>query len=218
MIVRNDHLMRALQQMDAAYLQAVGQTRDQIDDDAALATVDNALANTFGTRAELIGILGTDLIDSLDPTLSAHAARLLGLRGRLLAELNQPDLAIHAMRLAHRAMMKLLDHVFEDEKREAAYHVEVLVKHPLAVYGFTTEELEVTYTELFSYHAGQSHFDRAEDCLFHALELTSEPDELRRRGLKFYDHLLTLPNDALDRGGLPRREVEDARRELLELD
>lgn len=222
MIVRNDYMMRAIAQMADAYLKAAGQTHDQLDNGTALTIVDNALANTLGTRAELIGLLGTDLIDGLDPTLRAHAARLLGLRARILADLSIEDSAAHALRLAHWALMGLLDHHFEDEDRDGAAHVERLMKHPLAIRALRVDEVCQTYVDLFAYHESNQRFARAEDNLFHALSMARELESshfeaLRERGLEFYDHLLTLTDEMLHHGGLPRSEAEDARRELLGL-
>src|SRR5690554_679693 len=118
MILRNDYIMRAIAQMTDAYLKASGQIHDQLDDGAALATVDNAVANALGIWVELIGVLGTDLLMGLDPTLRAHTARLLGLRARILADLSLDEPAIHALRLAHWAFLSLIDQRFEDEDLE----------------------------------------------------------------------------------------------------
>ena len=56
-------------------------------------------------------------------------------------------------------------------------------------------------------------FDAAEDALF-AL-VAEDPEEALRVGPAFYDQLATLPDDALEAGGLDREELMEGRQELL---
>ena len=66
---------------------------------------------------------------------------------------------------------------------------------------------------LVGYFAARGHFARAEDALFAWLE--SGDEKARTEGLDFYDRLLTLDDAELERGDLPRIEVEQGRREFI---
>ena len=67
---------------------------------------------------------------------------------------------------------------------------------------------------LFSYFVVRGRFARAEDALFGWLE--SGDEKARTDGLVFYERLLALDNDELERGDLPRTEVEQGKREFIE--
>lgn len=58
------------------------------------------------------------------------------------------------------------------------------------------------------------HFAAAEDALFKALKLIGPQAEILTRGRQFYTELLTLDDDALEAGNLPRDEVLDSLAEL----
>lgn len=61
-------------------------------------------------------------------------------------------------------------------------------------------------------HEGAGRLADAEDALFRLLDVDpSAVDD----GLAFYDRALLLDDAALERGGLPREEVEESRREIL---
>jgi hypothetical protein len=53
--------------------------------------------------------------------------------------------------------------------------------------------------------------DKAEDVLFDCLD----KDDAAAPGLAFYERLRTKSDEELERGGLPRTEVEEGRQELL---
>lgn len=69
--------------------------------------------------------------------------------------------------------------------------------------------------QLLSYLEQTGHFAEAENLLWEWLAATDHAPTPVARGLAFYRRLLELPDEALERGELPRSEVEHA---LLELE
>src|SRR2546423_7809101 len=67
---------------------------------------------------------------------------------------------------------------------------------------------------LFRYLEERGLYATAEDALYEWLDL-DEPNALKE-GLAFYDRLLNMPLEDLARGNLPRSEVEDGRKALVE--
>jgi len=67
---------------------------------------------------------------------------------------------------------------------------------------------------LVSYFVARGRFARAEDALFSWVE--GGDVSARAEGLAFYEQLLALDDAELERGDLPRAEVEQGRREFLE--
>lgn len=67
---------------------------------------------------------------------------------------------------------------------------------------------------LVRFFVARGRFARAEDALFVWLE--SGDDQARGEGLSFYEQLLALEDAELDRGDLPRAEVEQGKREFIE--
>ena len=77
-------------------------------------------------------------------------------------------------------------------------------------------ELAEAWRALFELEADRDHFSFAEDYLFHAVRTAPYAEDLVQRGLDFYERILALPDEQLERGGLDRAEAERARWELLE--
>lgn len=67
----------------------------------------------------------------------------------------------------------------------------------------------------FAEQAGR--FAQGEDALFKVLRLAGPDPRVIARGMAFYDKLLTLGDEHLEAGNLPRDEVEESRAQLLEL-
>jgi hypothetical protein len=65
---------------------------------------------------------------------------------------------------------------------------------------------------LFRYQEAVGNFARAEDALYALRE--ADYAGIDDEAAIFYRHLLTLPDEALEKGGLPRAEVEEALEEL----
>lgn len=62
------------------------------------------------------------------------------------------------------------------------------------------------------FHARLGRFDRAEDILFALIEAGN--DDILPEAIELYERWLAEPEDALERGGLPRAEVEEGLAQL----
>ena len=215
MILQNKHLEEALNDLSTAYDSVPGDDHDHEDHALALAIVDRALADALRTSPDLLVLMDPTDIEPLDPRLKAKAGRILFVRAQLLYELEQDDFAAHSARLACQAFRETLSFHFEDEDRYVANHLHQLMQRDVTEVAFRPDEVADSYEQLFDYYAGRELLDRAEDMLFHAIALRDDPIPLLRRGLAFYDDLQTRDTRYLQKKGLPRYEVNQARRELL---
>lgn len=216
MILQNRHLEKALHELESAYASVPGDPHESEDLDATLAIIDRALAKALRTSVELLPLVDpTDIVELADD-LKAQVGRILVLRALVLRELGQDDFAIHAARLALQALRDTVTHRFADEGRYAANHLHQLLTRPIADQAFRPREAAACYETLFEHYRTREIYDRAEDCLFHALDLSDRPGPLLAQGLTFYDELLALSTVALQRHGLPRHEVNQSRQELVQ--
>ncbi len=216
MILQNKHLEKALNQLESAYDSVPGDNHEYEDHSIACAIVERALSEALRTKPELLPFVGEPEIADLERPLKAQVGRLLFVRAQLLDELNHGDLAVHSHRLACQAFRDCLGHIFDDDDRYVANHLHQLLRHPLSTRALSTREAGVIYTQLFDFYADQDLLDRAEDMLFHALDLLADPPDLLQAGIDFYDRQLQRPTVELQRRGLPRHEVRASRRELLD--
>lgn len=216
MVIRNNHLEKAKKQLELAYESVPGEEHEYEDDTIALELIERALADAMRVKLDLLPLLGPPDIDALEPQLKPQVARILAVRAVLLFRLDHTDLAAQSARLSARAFRDILDHQFDDEDRYAAYHLHQLLTRPVAAAAFRPSRIADFYEQLFDYYAGLDLLDRAEDMLFHALELTDRPVPLLRRGLEFYDELRNKRRRFLQKRGLPIDEVNLSRSEIIE--
>lgn len=216
MIIQNRHLEKALNDLSAAYESLPGEDHEYEDNTIALAIVERALAEALRTEPDLLVLIDATDIEALDYRLKAHVGRILFVHAQLLYELQELDFAAHSARLACQSFRETLSFHFEDEDRYAANHLHQLLTREVAGIAFRPDEVADSYEMLFEFYAGLELLDRAEDMLFHALELRDDPVSLLERGIAFYDRLSEEKPRYLQKRGLPRREVNAARRELEE--
>lgn len=217
MIVQNNHLMKALNDLSAAHESVAGEEYEYEDLVISLSIVERALADALRTRPDHLVFIDETDIEVLDYRLKAHVGRVMALRAILLYDLEQTDFAVHSARLACQAFRETLDFEFEDEDRYVANHLHQLMTRDVASLAFRPDEVADSYEQLFDFYAQARLLDRAEDMLFHALDLRQDRKPLLERALQFYDELLTLKTRFLQKRGLPRHEVNESRREILRL-
>ena len=216
MIIQNRHLEKALNNLESAYESVPGEDHEYEDHSIALSIVERALADALQTKPDLLVLLHPTDIEPLDYPLKAQVGRILFVHSVLLYEMNQQELAAQSARLACQAFRETLDFHFDDEDRYAANHLHQLLTRPVAAIAFYPSEVADCYEMLFEYYAKLQLYDRAEDMLFHALDLRGEAESLLRRALRFYDDLAAKDTRHLQKRGLPRHEVNASRREILE--
>ena len=214
MIIQNEHLEKALNDLESAYESVPGDEHEHEDDAIALSIIERRLADALRTKPELLPLLDATDIQPLDPRLKALAGRIFSVRAILLYRLEQPDLAAHSARMATLAFRDTLDFEYGDEDRYAANHLHQLMMRPVAAAAFADDEIADSYEQLFEYYAEAGLVDRAEDMLFHALKLRDDPGPLLERGLAFYEGLQQRTTRYLQKRGLPRPEVNESKREI----
>ncbi len=215
MIIQNRHLEKALNDLSSAYESVPGEDHHYEDHSIALAIIDRVLADALRTKPDLLVLLNATDIEPLDYSLKAHVARVLLVRAQLLYETEQYDFAAQSARLSCQAFRETLSYEFEDEDRYAANHLHQLLTRQVAAIAFTPDEVAASYEILFDYYVGLELLDRAEDMLFHALDVGGDDARLIERGLAFYDDLSQKKTRYLQKRGLPRAEVNESRRELV---
>ena len=215
MIIQNRHLEKALNDLSSAYESVPGEDHEYEDHSIALAIIERVLADVLHTKPELLPLVNATDIEPLDYRVKAHVGRILFVRAQLLYEMDELDFAAQSARLSCQAFRETLSFEFEDEDRYAANHLHQLMTRDVATVAFRPDEVGESYELLFDYYVEFELFDRAEDMLFHALELRDRPHALLQRGLAFYDDLASRDTRVLQKRGLPRHEVNQGRREIL---
>ncbi|RVU48475.1 hypothetical protein EA187_03300 [Lujinxingia sediminis] len=221
MIVKNEQLMRALEALSRAYKRVAGARTETSDDAMALAALDSVLAEHLHTRPELIHTLTYEDLRSLDAPILASLGRLWTLRAAMLHDLAKPGAAAQSATLAFHMLRQTLRERLDDEDRYAAHHLHRLLVHPIAAQALSPDEVAPAYVELFDFYAEHRIDDRAEDTLFHALELLADnaPERARlgQRARSYYHHLRTLDETELRRRGLSRFDITQALADLDDL-
>lgn len=221
MAIQNNHLMSVLRQMAATYIRVAGAKTDYQDHAIALAIVERTLADGLNTKPELLSLCGPDHLHDLPTPLLAHLGRLFAMRSTLLFELHSAELATQSAHLSAFAITRSLDFTFGDdgleERRYSANFLHQLLLHPVATASFTTEEAAHLYEQLFEHYAQARLLDRAEDMLFHAIDLRRDPTPTLERGRAFYDALLSEDQQRLENCGLTPEEIKESRAEILAL-
>ena len=199
---KDDFLTRQQEQLRDTVLRA--RERYGTDPDEALATLRGALRTLVGLEYGLAARLPAgELLRLLGPTGSPDLERVLVLAGLLDAEqgllarsgVTDPDGATRVLGLYLAAIAA--------EPALAANYAErlgALAQGADALPVSLRAALAAAYR-----HAGR--FDAAEDWLYRWGE--AEPEAAGRWAEGFYRELLTLPDEALSAGGLPREEVKE---------
>lgn len=221
MIVKNEHLMRALEALSKTYKRVAGARTETFDDRMALIVLDQTLAEHLHTRPELLATLQHEDLLAFDERLQASLGRLFVLRASLLHDLRHHSAASHSARIAFFTLRRTLRTRHPDEDRYAAHHLHRLLTHPAASPALNADLVAQAYVELFDFYAEHHIDDRAEDTLFHALSLLlpDSPDRaaLGQRALNYYQGLRELDDRQLQRRGLSHFEITQAIADLRDL-
>jgi tetratricopeptide (TPR) repeat protein len=73
---------------------------------------------------------------------------------------------------------------------------------------------ETTSLKLFRYYEEIGNFAKSEDLLYELLQLKDKDIATLNLGISFYERLLKKDLATLEKGGLPREEIEDALKQL----
>ncbi len=213
-MLKHDYVLRLIEQLARFVGRLIAKTREEpaavaaASDDALrkLAGLDLATVRTLPLPA-LLGLLrrGTEV----DPGRTLVVAELLHVQSVADDAVGECDLAdserLRALALYLECFLRFRDDALTDSIDRAEALIEAMRGRALP-----PEVLQ----RLALYFERTGRYARAEDAVFELAEI--EPETAGSLGLPLFDRLLALDDDALEKGALPRDEVEAARAELEE--
>ena len=206
MPLKDDFLTRMTERLEQTLIQVDSLTaQGRVDE--ALAMINTAYRESTGSDAQMVHRLSTaDLLNLLSTTGVLEVEKCLLMGELLYAETRVKEAqGVNVSAQDYLKMLELYLHALVTEAGLIA-HYQTKVTRLLNVLGdlpYATER------RVFEYLALKGDFAAAEDRLFDLLE-QSPDDALLDAGLEFYERLLTLPDDELSAGNLPRDEVEES--------
>ncbi|MBW7455679.1 DUF6483 family protein [Paenibacillus sepulcri] len=210
---QRDFFMRMIEQMTDVARQVMGLRREGKPEEALL-IIDDMLDKQFRLNGRLIRSLSdSDLLrimttNGVVETANLHAiALLMKEEAAIYDEQGLPEksypVRLKALQLFMR--LSLLDSppMPRTPSEEA---LELLPK--LDAY----ELPEETKALIYEWHDADKRYDQAENMMYELLEDGALSAE---EALSFYQRLLLLPDELLEAGGLPRDEVKDGQRSVM---
>jgi len=212
-MIRRDYILRMVAEM-AQVLARVISLKSRQEYEQALKEINTALRELRGDSAEPAHELSLpDWIalcrkhEQAASGLMIAVADLLKEQGDVLTGQDKPDGGTRSRALALGLFLEAL------LNGETFVTVELLAKvEELFEHARTTLSDPEVWRRLVSYFEARGRFAQAEDALF-AWQATGDPT-VTTEGLAFYQRLGEQDDDALERGDLPRAELEQGRREF----
>lgn len=207
--MQQDYILRMIQQL-SGFVTGLVQLRKSGRSTEALHQIEEAYGRFSGLSATLVhAISEDDLIQLLrarggvDPDRAWALAELLREEALTYEEAGQPDEATPRYLKSLRLYLEVLDAI-EDLPG-------VLSVDGLEDVAERVSDLELsrsTRLKLVEYFVETGRFDRGENIVLWSVEAPSANRETVEDAAAFYEGLLRLPDLELERGGLPREEVE----------
>jgi len=217
MAVRRDSIMQMVQQLAETFEEVAA--GDPADPGKTLGRIDRALADAFRTRPETLHLQIDHGIEEIDERLAAEVGRLLVVRADVAEAVDEADLAGRSRTFAFRALLSgatVSFHAPDGEQLDETPldQLRTLLRDPAVARELPAARMAEAWETIFEIERDRQHFPAAEDALFHAVELTPDPGDVLRAGIRFYERLLDLPDEVLERRDLPRQEVREGLRDL----
>jgi hypothetical protein len=213
---RRDYLLRMIERL-AQIIARILEQKDLKSADDVLLEIDRAGRMFAGLDRTMISSFSTEDLISL-----MHAGGTFDTNKCLaIAELQYAEGLVHEtchnesewkLRF-QRSLRFLLEAVTEDLNIPAGAYderIRILVQKL-----HDTVPPPALQKRLFHYYEGRGEFAKAEDVLYELLE--TNPEESQNDGIVFYKRLLLKTDDELDRGNLPRKEIEDGLLKILSI-
>ncbi len=204
---RDDLIERTLEQLNAS-LQKILQTPSDIYQ--AEAVLEEAYRKHIGTDGQLLKQLSSqELLSTMQTTGVLDKEK-----SYLIAALLDAEAWVHEKvgQDSSEAKLKALDLYLEAALANVGADD---IHERVARLTKTLQDFvlpEATEWRLFHYEIKREQFDRAETRLFELLESSGATEKVLAQGHAFYNHLLSLSDDVLEKGKLPRDEVEEGYR------
>lgn len=217
MPVQRDSIMQMVQQLADTFEQVTAD--DDADPGDTLLQIDRALADAFRARPETLHLQIDHGIEEIDERLAAEVGRLFVVRSEVADAVDDPELAQRSRTFAFRALLSgaaMSFHSPEGEELDESPldQLRTLLRDPRVAEALSPGRIGEAWRKIFEIERDRQHFPAAEDALFHAVDLTPDPGDVIRAGIRFYERLLDLPDDVLERRELPRQEVREGLQDL----
>ena len=206
MPLKDDFLTRMTERLEQT-LAEVEHLSEHGRADEALTLINTAYRENTGSDAQMVHRLSTpDLLNLLSTTGVLEVEKSLLMGELLYAEAkvkNSQDVDVPTQ--DYLKMLELYLHALTTEAGLIPFY-DAKVARLVKMFGalpLSTEQ------RVFRYDALKGDFASAEDRLFEMVERAPN-SELLEEGQAFYTHLLTLPDEELEAGNLPRDEVEES--------
>jgi hypothetical protein len=217
-MLRKDYLLRQIEML-SAMIGRLLQLRQAGDEQGAVEEIEQSYHDLFGLDPRLISLLPTEMLVSklksgeyIDATKGITLAILL--REDATNYLAQGNVSEHYQRLL-RSLQVYLATILEQElipEHESLYSVDDVLDQMLDY-----ELPPDAKFSLFQYYEDTGQFARAEDTLHELLDIPDVRQTVLAEGKSFYEWLLTLNDEELEAGNLPRLEVQESLAQLQAL-
>ena len=217
-MLRKDYLLRQIEMLSGLVARLL-KLRDTGAEQEAADEIEQSYQELFGLEPRLIGLLPTDFLldklrsgEYLDADMGITLAILL--REDASNFQVQGNVMEHYQRLTRSLKVFLaieLEHQLVPEQL-ALYDVDAVLAQ------MDDYELppDLKY-DLFQYYEDAGRFAQAEDVLHELIESSDAKEAIVAEAISFYESLLTLSDDELNAGNLPRTEVEEGLAQLRAL-
>jgi hypothetical protein len=172
------------------------------------------LADVFRTRRELLFMRPEEMIEQFDSRLAAEVGRMFIEHARLSKSQGLADASDRSFGLAIMCLRGGLGEALSHTDKTSTDLMRELLRADRIATVLDAEEMAETWRDIFELEGRHQRYAQAEDALFHAIDLADDPTDHVKRGIRFYQTLLKLPDEVLEEGDLPRVEVEEALDEL----
>ncbi|MEZ4459071.1 MAG: DUF6483 family protein [bacterium] len=208
-MIRNDYLMRAIQQLSQAFGQLIA-GKDAESPTDSLDIIEAHIADALNTRREFLFSQDIATVGEFDPRLAAELGRMFALHARVALKTGRADLAPLSTAWAFRCLIRALGQIDTPSALLAEAELTSMLRHDVTeIHG--AQFALPAYVALFDFARRTKRVSRAEDSLFAAISLGA-PSEIVNTGRQFFAGLLDLDDGELAQYQTSRDEI----RELLD--
>lgn len=214
--IRQDFLIRMLEELADAFERIFKDSGNVEDKDRALFEIEGILAEVFRTRRELLFMRPEEMIEDFDPRLAAEVGRLFLKHSELCEAKGQEHAAQRSFELGIKCLRGGLGQEISHADGGSNELMREMLRSRKTATVMSADEMADTWRNIFEIEARRQHYPEAEDALFCAVDMASDPSDHVARGVRFFEALQKLPDELLEERGFPRQDVDEALEDLRE--